>query len=162
MHAQSCEARSLGSREQPPGQGQSHNPDDDIVVRRWLLVDVDADRPAGISTNDEELDRAKHTVQQIRKDLTFEGWPPPIYAMSGNGYHLLYRVDLSVDDRQKLKNVLLGLHHKYCDDHGTIDKVIHNPARITKVIGAEARKVDSPESRPHRRSKLLEVPDVDR
>ena len=161
MHAQSCEARSLGSREQPPGQGQSHNPDDDIVVRRWLLVDVDADRPAGISTNDEELDRAKHKVQQIRKDLTLDGWPLPICAMSGNGYHLLYRIDLPVDDHQKIKNVVLGLHHKYSDDHVTIDKVVHNQARITKVIGTEARKGDSTESRPHRRSKLLEVPDAD-
>ena len=81
-----------------PGNQEPLSSDSDVVARRWLLVDIDAIRPAGISSTDAEHDAAIAKAKVIREALTARGWPQPILADSGNGAHLLYRVDLPVDD----------------------------------------------------------------
>lgn len=139
--------------------------DGDILVRRWLLIDVDPVRPSGVSATDEELELARQRASAIYVFLSTLGWPEPIVAMSGNGYHLLYRIDLPVDDEELVRRVLAAVADHFDDAHITIDRSVHNPARITKVIGTMARKGDDLAAsegiaaRPHRRSKLINVPD---
>ena len=65
--------------------------DNDIIMRRWLLVDTDPVRPQGISSTDEELKKAHDKALAIFKYLKENGFPEPVAALSGNGYHLLYR-----------------------------------------------------------------------
>ena len=65
-----------------------------MTVRRWLLVDADPVRDPHVSATETEKRTAHEIAQQIRADLAAQGWPAPILADSGNGYHLLYRVDL--------------------------------------------------------------------
>lgn len=79
--------------------------DQHILQRRWLLLDVDADRPSGISASDSEKEAAHNKVREIHEHLKERGWPLPIAADSGNGYHLLYRVDLPCDDGKLLEQV---------------------------------------------------------
>lgn len=140
--------------------------DKDVARRRWLLIDVDPVRPAGVSATDEELARARKRTDAIATYLHGLEWPAPIRAMSGNGYHLLYRIDLPADDDGLIKSVLAGLADRFGDGGVAVDRSVHNPARIVKVIGTMARKGDDLRGiaglpdRPHRRSELMQVPDT--
>src|SRR6266478_4940272 len=71
--------------------------DPDIVRRRWLLIDCDPVRPSGISSTDVEQLMAVATAYQIQDYLTTQGFPAGIVGSSGNGGHLLYRIDLPND-----------------------------------------------------------------
>ena len=65
--------------------------DADILSRRWLLLDLDPVRPAGISASDPECEDAYTLAETVRAWLTSQGWPDPILADSGNGMHLHIR-----------------------------------------------------------------------
>ncbi len=132
--------------------------DSDVVARRWLLVDIDAIRPAGISATDAEHDAASDKAKVIRDALAARGWPQPILADSGNGAHLLYRVDLPVDDGGVVKRALEALAAEFDDDQSHVDTKVFNPARIWKLYGTVARKGDDLPERPHRMARILEVP----
>src|SRR5262249_38810007 len=77
------------------GDGAS---DADVTGRRCLLVDVDPKRPSGVSATDDEKGLALELARDVRHYLTGRGWPAPILADSGNGYHLQYKIDLPADD----------------------------------------------------------------
>ena len=139
--------------------------DTEVVRRRWLLIDVDPVRPAGVSATDAELAAALERAAGIRDSLGAAGWPVPIEVESGNGAHLLYRVDLPRDDGSLLQRVLAALADHFDDDVVSVDRSVFNPARIVKVAGTTARKGDDLRGiagvadRPHRRARLTAVPD---
>ncbi|MDM8008117.1 MAG: YfjI family protein [Phycisphaerae bacterium] len=132
--------------------------DTDIIKRRWVLVDIDPKRPAGISATDAEHDEALAKAQTIADELHAEGWPMPVEIDSGNGAHLWYRVDLPADDDGLVRRFLAGLAERYNDDVVEIDRAVFNPARITKLPGTTAAKGDNTPDRPHRMAKILRVP----
>ena len=137
--------------------------DSDIVRRRWLPLDFDPARPSGVSATDAEKRAAKERALQVRDFLGERGWAEPVMADSGNGYHLLYRVDLP-NDRESLglvKGVLQSLAFRFDDDRVKVDTTTSNAARIWKLYGTTARKGDDTEERPHRVSRLLKVPEGD-
>jgi len=117
--------------------------DCDIAHRRWLLIDVDPVRPSGVSATDTELANARERAEAVRDFLTALGWPAPVIAMSGNGYHLLYRIDLPAEDDGLLKAILTVLAGQFSDAAVAVDRSVHNPARIVKVIGTVSRSRDS-------------------
>ncbi|MEG2289408.1 MAG: hypothetical protein RSA29_03515 [Clostridium sp.] len=135
--------------------------DSDIIRRTFLLIDVDPKRPTGVSSTDEELKSAEVVLVKVVNYLSNEGFPEPIIACSGNGYHALYKLDLpnTKEETQLIKDVLYALDDKFSDDKAQVDKTTFNPARITKVYGTKACKGDSTETRPHRRSKIIQAPD---
>lgn len=132
--------------------------DKDVLRRRWLLVDVDPSRVAGVSATDQEKESAHALALSVREHLRGRGWPEPILADSGNGYHLLYRVDLPRDDEGQVARVLAALAKRFDTDRATIDQSVFNAARICKLPYTCARKGDNTTDRPHRRSRFLEVP----
>lgn len=132
--------------------------DTDIVQRRWLPIDLDPVRPSGISATDEEHDAAIERAYSIRQALSEDGWPKPIIADSGNGAHLLYRVDCPTYDENLIKNCLLGLAFRFDDELVKIDRKVFNPSRIWKLYGTVSHKGDYSPARPHRLAKILEVP----
>ncbi|TKB75256.1 MAG: AAA family ATPase [Nitrospira sp.] len=134
--------------------------DADILRREWLLIDCDAVRPAEISSSEPEHHAAIERAQTAASWLTEQGWPEPVLADSGNGAHLLYRIELPNDppSRELVKSVLEVLALKFNDTVVTIDTGVFNAARITKLYGTLACKGDSTEDRPHRRSQILSVP----
>jgi hypothetical protein len=138
------------------GDGTS---DRDILRRRWLLVDTDPVRMAGISSTDEEHELALTRAREIDAHLHAQGWPDPIVADSGNGGHLLYPIDLPVDDGGLVKRCLQALDQRLSDDRVKVDTSVHNPSRIWKLYGTPVRKGDSTPERPHRMARLLKVPD---
>ena len=48
--------------------------DSDIVCRRWLLIDIDPARPAGISATDAEKEPAFAKAMEVSEGLTSMGW----------------------------------------------------------------------------------------
>jgi hypothetical protein len=134
--------------------------DADIVRRRWLPIDIDPVRPSGVSSTDAEHEAAIGAAGRIAGYLAEQGFPEPIKADSGNGAHLLYRVDLANDGaaRDLVKGVLATLDALFSDDAVTVDTANHNAARIWKVYGTMSRKGDSTPTRPHRRAAILSEP----
>lgn len=132
--------------------------DKDVAWRRHLLVDVDPVRPAGISSSDTEHQASIDQAKRIRDHLAAQNWPDPILADSGNGAHLLYPIDMPVDDGGLVQHVLAALHRRFSTNTLKVDEKVYNPARISKVYGTLTRKgVDAPE-RPHRLARILEAP----
>ena len=132
--------------------------DADITWRRWLFIDVDPRRPSGISSTDDEHDAAIAKAREIAAYLASHYFPSAVLADSGNGAHLLYKVDLPPDDNGLLSRVLTALHRLFSDERVKVDTGNFNPARIGKLYGTPARKGDSTGVRPHRPSRLIEVP----
>ncbi len=132
--------------------------DGDVTARRWLPIDCDPVRPAGIPSTDAEHEAALARAMAIRDALAARGWPAPILGDSGNGAHLLYRVDLPADDRGLVARCLEALAFGWDDGAVAIDRSVHNPARIWKLYGTVARKGDGTPDRPQRLARLLDVP----
>lgn len=135
--------------------------DKDILNRRWLPIDIDPKRPSGISATGEEVENAKVAADLILKYLEAEGWGRPIVSLSGNGYQLLYPIDLP-NDQQATTLVAGALGHlagKFGSDSVTIDTTVSNAARIMCLVGTKKVKGDSTPERPHRLSELIDAPD---
>jgi hypothetical protein len=136
--------------------------DKDVEQRTFLFIDADCERVAGISSTDEEKQRSREKVLEIRAYLSAQGWPEPIVCDSGNGYHLLYPIDLAADQGglELVTGVLEALDFKFSDDAVKVDTTTKNAARITKYYGTTAKKGDDLPQRPHRPSKILKVPEA--
>jgi hypothetical protein len=132
--------------------------DGDVLKRRWLLIDIDPQRLGGISATDAEKAKALEKAMQVRTFLQQQGWPAPVLADSGNGYHLLYRIDLPADDGGLVQRVLQALAERFDDEFVKIDRVVYNPGRIVRVYGTRSCKGDDTPERPHRWTQVLEVP----
>ncbi len=135
--------------------------DQDITGRHWLPVDIDPVRPSGISSTDAEHQAALDRAADVARFLTGIGFPEPVIADSGNGAHLLYRVDLPNDEasRDLIAGCLHALDTRFSDDRCRVDTANANAGRIWKLYGTMARKGDSTPERPHRLSSLISVPD---
>ncbi len=135
--------------------------DSDVLARKWLFIDCDPKRPAGISSTDEERDAAVAFMQALVASLMDEGWPAPLTAMSGNGAYALYRVDLpnTPEITRLIEGVLKALAARFSSDHVHIDTSVTNAARIVGLIGTTKTKGENHPERPHRRSHLIDVPD---
>jgi len=135
--------------------------DNNIQRRRWLLVDCDPERPSGVSATGSEKAHADARCLAIRETLRSAGWPEPVRADSGNGYHLLYRVELPVDSDLP-KRCLDALALRFDDAAVKIDRTVFNPSRIVKLYGTLTQKGDHcPDlGRVHRMAKLLDIPTV--
>jgi hypothetical protein len=136
--------------------------DKHITRYRWLLIDSDPggdDKISNISSTNAEHAQALAHSQQIADALSEQGWPAPIQADSGNGAHLLYKIDLPASESELIKRVLEGLAAKHNTPDIRIDQTVYNPARICKLYGTLACKGDDTTRRPHRLSHLLSIPD---
>ena len=132
--------------------------DADVTARRWLPIDIDPTRPRGISSTDEEHELAVARAREIRDALHAEGWPRPILGDSGNGGHLLYRIDLPAEDNRIVERCLEALALRFDDVRANVDQSVVNPSRIWKLYGTLSRKGDSLPDRPHRLARILEMP----
>jgi hypothetical protein len=143
------------------GKKDSTTSDADILRRRWLPIDIDPLRPSGVSSTDEEHGLALAKAKEVARWIAGLGFPEPVRADSGNGAHLLYRIDLPNDEAATVlvKACLMTLDALFSDERVTVDTANFNAARIWKLYGTVSRKGDNTPERPHRRSRILSAPD---
>ncbi|WFN37955.1 hypothetical protein L1994_02350 [Methanomicrobium antiquum] len=136
--------------------------DSDIIRRRWLPVDLDPVRPSGVSSSDAEHKLALEKAASIREWLSEEGFSEPVLADSGNGAHLLYRIDLenNQESAELVKRCLEMLDTFFSDTSVCVDTANFNAARIWKLYGTKSKKGDDTKKRPHRTSKIVSAPDI--
>lgn len=135
--------------------------DPDVVRRRSLLFDFDPNRKSDVSSTDAEHAAAIERARAAREWLTREfGFGPCVLADSGNGAHVVYRIDLPNDDeaRELVRRCLQAVDFRFGDDLVGVDVGIFNAARICKLYETMARKGENTPERPHRRSRILEAP----
>lgn len=131
--------------------------DTQITRRTHLLLDVDSPRADGFKgdmATKEEREEARRACAVLSNDLAILGWPDPITVDSGNGFQLVYRIDLPVDDGGLVKRVLRGLRAKYPG----VDVKNSNAARITRLPGTWNRKGRELPDRPYRTTQLVSAP----
>jgi hypothetical protein len=135
--------------------------DGDIARRRWLPLDFDPTRPTGVSSSEDEHCAAEDAARTCAAWLSSQGWPAPILADSGNGAHLLYRIDLPNDDRSGnlVRDTIAAVAARFTGGGVDVDRKVFNAARIWKLYGTTARKGHDMPDRPHRLAALIEVPD---
>jgi len=134
----------------------------DDGVERYLYIPFDCDpkRPAGTSSTETEKAYSHDVACEIRDFLSINYGIESILADSGNGYHVLIRVDMAVSDAtvELVKKLLAALNAKFGTERVDVDTTVYNPSRILKVYGSVARKGEHTDERPWRTSGLVEIP----
>ena len=99
-------------------------------------------------------------ARSIRAHLTAAGWPGCVLVMAGNGWHLLYRIDLPNDEasRDLIKRLLERLSQQFNSGGVEVDTSVFNASRISKVPGTWVCKGDDLPDRPHRQSRIEDQP----
>jgi hypothetical protein len=140
--------------------GRELTADSHVIARKWIVVDLDPIRLAGVSSSDSEKQAALELSRKVYTELVAEGYPEPVVADSGNGYHLLFPlIDLAPRDVDLAKAFLHKIADRFDTDQVKIDRTVFNAARITKLYGTMACKGDSIPTRPHRYSRVLKIPE---
>lgn len=146
--------------------------DNDILTREWILIDLDPERPRATSATDTQVLSAKKKATDVYKYLKNQGFPDPVIAFSGNGYHLLYKVSMlnSKENKDLVERFLKAMDGLFSDEANKcrtvddedesvmIDKSVFNAGRICKLYGTMAQKGANTELQPHRMSKITYVP----
>lgn len=134
--------------------------DKHVLVRSVLLLDVDAVRPVtSVQATDAEHNTALDELDRLRDTVREHLGVDVVLADSGNGGHALLRLpDLpnDVETSGLLKNLLSSLKKL---SGVNLDESTSNPARACKLYGTVSRKGEDLDERPHRITRLLEVPD---
>ncbi len=134
----------------------------DIVSRRWLMLDVDADKDeteGKRNSTDAEHEAAAVVATRITLTLSADhGWPAPIVIDSGNGWYLFYRIDLPNDKhaRALLARLLKRLKAEFAG--AKVDTTVVDARRIAKIPGTWARRGPASDDRPHRICRIVERP----
>jgi len=139
---------------------ESATADHDITRLVWLPIDIDPVRPAGVSASSAEIEAARIRAIEVAQFLAEEfETAPDLYGFSGNGWHILTRIDLpnSPDSVEIVKRIIDAAADMCSDAAVSIDRTVFNPARIWKLYGTQARKGDPVErlDRVHRRACLV-------
>lgn len=137
----------------------------DVGRRRWFLIDLDRVKAEGSKdTNATDAEKAEvvSAAAKVREHLAALGWPAPVVVDSGNGIHLLYRVDLAADKAAQatLRECLKRLGLLFDSAAVQVDKATHDAKRISKLPGTWAKKGPHTPDRPHRLARILSAPGV--
>lgn len=135
--------------------------DEEIVGRKWIMIDLDPKRASGVNSSNQELEYAHKKAVEVYKFLRDNGFNEPVICMSGNGYHLMYacRIGVSQETDLLIERFINALAMLFTDEHVDVDKKCKNRARLSKVYGTTAKKGANSEDRPWRTSYIVKSPD---
>lgn len=134
--------------------------DDEIGWINRVPFDFDPARPAGTSSTDDELSQTYPQRDKLVSALTSIGWPIPLLAKSGNGYHCQFRTRLpnNSETKEMLQAIYQGLYLDFESPGVGFDRTVRNPGRIFRLYGSTNRKGPNTIDRPWRKSTCL-IPD---
>ena len=135
--------------------------DHDVVGYDWLMIDLDPQRPSGTSATDEQIGKAKEQGNKIYQFMRNLGFSKPLFANSGNGVHLLYRIRLknSDENRKLIEMSLKTLNMLFASPEIDVDMKNFNQSRVCKLYGTTAQKGANSDARPHRMSYIIGNPE---
>lgn len=135
--------------------------DNEIDSYEWLFIDLDPKRVSDVSSTETELEYAKELADKVYIYMKDLGFQEPLRALSGNGHHLLYKIDIpnTVENKKLIERCLVNLSSMFDNDKVKIDIINHNQARVCKLYGTLAQKGSNTKTRPHRMSKITYIPD---
>lgn len=136
--------------------------DAEILVRDYVLIDLDAKRISGVCSTKEEAIAAHEKGKEVYKFLIDNGFYKPIVVFSSSGIHLYLKCALlNNDENTKLvKRFLSALSMLFSDEHVEVDTSVHNASRISRLPGSYSCKGASNDSeRPQRKCRFLNIPD---
>lgn len=138
----------------------SSTSDNDIIRRNWLPIDIDVEKPANVSSSNEEKEYAHQKALAIYKLLRKYDFPEAVVCDSSSGYHMYFPIDMPNDSDTKrlIETFYTALSNIFTDERVKIDRVIANPARIMRLYGTWGRKGRDSEERPHRLARILLTP----
>lgn len=127
--------------------------DEDVTRIRFVYVDIDPERPADISSTNDELAAALAVRDRIIAELGLED--SAIWGCSGNGAWILIYVDLPNDEasRKLVGRFLEALAERFGKggrDPVVIDTTTRNPSRVMCLAGTIKHKGRHTPERPHR------------
>jgi P4 family phage/plasmid primase-like protien len=147
----------------PAKKGESAT-DNDILRRRWFYIDADPVRRGangqeikGIPSARSEFEAAIAVAQEILAKLAELGWPNPVLCFSGNGCHMLFRVDLPANSTL-VQAFLNALKAVYQTRDVIVDTTVANPSRLVRLYGTANCKGESTAERPFRMSYVSHLP----
>lgn len=115
--------------------------DTHILRRRWILIDFDPVRPSGISSTDEEREAALDWAMGLQAFLVSLDFHKEsmVLADSGNGEHLLLRVNLPNDAEctDLVEKCLQAVDLYFTDSKVQVDLTTFNAARLVMAQKAE-------------------------
>lgn len=137
--------------------GANSTQDQEVSGYKWLFVDLDPERPTGISSSEEELKKSFELAKRVKGFLENYGFEAPVKAVSGNGAHLLYRISLenTNENKELIEKCLKVLSMLFDTDDVKVDTANFNQSRVCKLYGTLAQKGANTEERPHRMSRLI-------
>lgn len=143
-------------------QTDTNTQDSEIEAYEWLFIDLDPIRVTDISSSDKELEASKGLCDKVYDYMKGLGFKEPIRAMSGNGYHLLYKIalDNTEENVSLVERCLYNLSAMFSNEVVKIDVVNYNPSRICKLYGTLAQKGANTQKRPHRMAQIISMPGV--
>ena len=116
FYAEPCEPGPYGAGlHRIADKAETTSADVDVIRRRSLFIDIDPDRPSGISSTEDERQAARLVLDEVVSFLDNKDWPQPIVAMSGNGWYLLYAISLPNDPSslELVQGVLVSLATRF-------------------------------------------------
>lgn len=137
--------------------GANSTQDNEVSGYKWLFIDLDPERPTGISSSDDELKKSFELAKKVKLFLKDYGFEDPVRAVSGNGAHLLYRINLANTDENKalIEKCLKVLSMLFDTDEVKVDTTNFNQSRVCKLYGSLAQKGANTSDRPHRMSRII-------
>jgi hypothetical protein len=111
-----------GARLNGPLVRSNRRKKDWMAERKRLLIDIDPLRDYE-NSSDEEKAAACQQAQAVKQYLCELGWPEPMLCDSGNGYHLIFEINLPNDQQSEdlVRGVLLALAAKFDNSKTHID-----------------------------------------
>lgn len=135
--------------------------DGEIILRDWVLLDLDSRRATGVNATEEQLSCAKKKANEVYKFLKENGFYEPIVICSGSGVHLYLKCALlpSEENNALIKRFTQAMSMLFSDEQVEIDEKVFNLGRIARVCGYYNRKgTNADKDRPQRLCKFVRVP----
>ena len=129
-----------------------------VAAIHHVLIDFDPERPQGVPSSREELERARDRAKTVATWLKEQGAGDPLAVSSGNGFHLLYKIppqDPQIFPR-RLQAFLRDVARRFGGDGVEVDQKVYDAPRVAKVGGTISIKGTPSQDRPHRRARIAQ------
>ena len=135
--------------------------DNEILIRNYVLIDLDPKRPSGVCSTKEESMKAYERGKEVTKFLMDNGFYEPIVVFSSSGIHLYLKCALlnNEENTKLVKSFLNAISMLFSDEYVDCDTSVYNAARISRLIGSYSCKgANNDATRPQRKCRFLSIP----